>query len=173
MLAVERYSSAQLSPLPADPHFDVAAVLMSMRNPSYQSIGRPASRAVDVTDLREALGGRIRNDSIQGSSPPSIISTTTGARSMEEVPKKRLQNSDVQEVLKDIFKNTKRKGGAVRKNFESALNPSALGGKLSNGDAKSFKTSAGAPLGGSTGSTGAGGANGVELGVPKETQKAS
>lgn len=53
--AVERFSSAHVKPA-EDAHFDVANVLMSMGNPSYQSFGRPQSKAIDVTDLREALG---------------------------------------------------------------------------------------------------------------------
>ena len=55
--AVETFSSA--GKVDHDPHHDVANVLMSMGNPSYQSFGRPQSRAVDVTDLREALGESI------------------------------------------------------------------------------------------------------------------
>jgi hypothetical protein len=55
--AVERFSSAQIKPTGDDAHFDVAHALMNIENPSYQSFSRPQSRAVDVTDLREALGG--------------------------------------------------------------------------------------------------------------------
>lgn len=54
-IATERFSPAHVRPAD-DPHFDVANVLMSMNNPSYQSFGRPTSKVVDVTDLREALG---------------------------------------------------------------------------------------------------------------------
>jgi hypothetical protein len=54
-VAVERFSSAQVKTV-SDAHFDVAHVLMGIENPSYQSFSRPQSRAVDVADLREALG---------------------------------------------------------------------------------------------------------------------
>jgi hypothetical protein len=57
VVAVERFSSAQIKPTGDDAHFDVAHALMNIENPSYQSFSRPQSRAVDVTDLREALGG--------------------------------------------------------------------------------------------------------------------
>ena len=53
--AVERFSSAHEMPT-SDTHFDVAGVLMSLNNSSYQSLGRPHARAVDVSDLRDALG---------------------------------------------------------------------------------------------------------------------
>ena len=55
-LAVERFYSAPLKPVDDDTHFEVANVLMSLNNPSFQSFGRPQNRSVDVTDLREALG---------------------------------------------------------------------------------------------------------------------
>jgi hypothetical protein len=97
---------------------------MSMGNPSYQSFGRPQSKAIDVTDLREALGecnalqrcglgltagGRV--DTMTSSSPPSIVSTTGQSYRDESTSPKRSKplNSDVQEVLKDIFKNPKGK----------------------------------------------------------------
>ena len=117
--SVERFSA--VANLSADPHYDVASVLMSLNNNSYQSFGqRQPSRPVDVMDLREALGGRTRNDSLHGSSPPSIISTA--GRSVDETtPKKRGQNTDVQEVLKDIFKSGKRRGGNMKRGIQAKV----------------------------------------------------
>ncbi|ORY35419.1 hypothetical protein BCR39DRAFT_509555 [Naematelia encephala] len=118
--SVERYSSANIRPA-RDAHFDVANVLMSMNNSSYQSLGRPQSRAVDVTDLREALGGR--TDTITSSAPPSITSTT-GTRTIRDSPsqspgaRRKHANPDVKEVLKEIFKDKKRNsaGGSIKRN---------------------------------------------------------
>ncbi|WWD18958.1 hypothetical protein CI109_103415 [Kwoniella shandongensis] len=75
--SVERFSSANIVPAD-DPHYDVAHVLMSLNNGSYQSFNgnggaRPVSRSIDVGDLREAIGGR--RDTITTSAAPSIIST--------------------------------------------------------------------------------------------------
>ena len=107
--AVERFSSANVRT--DDTHFDVANALMSMSNSSYQSFTRPQSKVVDITDLREALGSGNTNHGTP-SSPPSIISTV-GGRSIrgDASPTKRQgpMNTDVQEVLKDIFKNSERK----------------------------------------------------------------
>jgi len=108
--SVERFSSAQVKPAD-DPHYDVAGVFMNLNNSSYQSFGKQQTRAVDVSDLRDALGGRV--DSTP-SSPPSIISTG-GARSFaDEAPKRKSANPDVKEVLREIFKDKKR-GGTIKR----------------------------------------------------------
>lgn len=59
-IAVERFSSANIQP-DDDSHYNAAsALLMSMNNASYQSVnGQRYSRTVDVTDLRDALGGSL------------------------------------------------------------------------------------------------------------------
>ncbi|KAK4684800.1 protein EFR3, partial [Tremellales sp. Uapishka_1] len=106
--SVERFSSAEVRP--QDNHFDVAHVLLGMDNPSYQSFFRPNSnaRSIDVGDLREALGNG-RNDGMN-SGPPSIISTTNGTAADDYGTKKKFSHDkDVKEVLKDIFKDKKRR----------------------------------------------------------------
>lgn len=145
-LAVERFSSAQVKPA-SDPHYDVAGVLMNLNNSSYQSFGKPQARAVDVSDLREALGeyplgeqhckpycvAGGRGDSIP-SSPPSIVSTG-GARSFaDEAPRKKSPNPDVKEILREIFQDKKR-GGTIKRsktNGEGKRN----GGMKANGEIK-------------------------------------
>ena len=67
------------------------------------------------------VGGRV--DTIPLSGTPSLVSTA-GGRSMREEngsmsPKRRTGNTDVQEVLKDIFKTKKR--GGVKKSAITVL----------------------------------------------------
>lgn len=54
-LAVERFSGHDVSGDPSA-HLSSGQALMNIENLSYQSFGRPQSRAIDVTDLRDALG---------------------------------------------------------------------------------------------------------------------
>lgn len=104
-----------------------AATLMAIPNTSYQSLGRPVSRAVDVSDLREALG-----NGAAGSAAGSIISTSpsTGAAggfgalgsgghgaggaanagnagAVGAVAGEKRAKPDAKEILKEIFKDKK------------------------------------------------------------------
>lgn len=138
--AVERFSSAKVD-APHDTHFDIANVLMTIDNSSYHSFARasqspPQQKHVDISDLRQALGGAgtaapltaaganglgPRVDTMDTSGTASVISTTgTGGfigdangspvKSMSAAARKE----DVREVLKDIFKDKKR-GAAAKK----------------------------------------------------------
>ncbi|WWC63173.1 uncharacterized protein I303_105773 [Kwoniella dejecticola CBS 10117] len=131
--SIERYASAHVKPDDHEKHHEIANVLMSMNNGSYQSFGngngtgsgRPGSRSIDIGDLREALGGKVVDDlTTTTSSPPSIISSSyltqedqvnlTNAiqKSLSQRGQNRTlsvnNNPDVKEVLKDIFKDKKR-----------------------------------------------------------------
>jgi hypothetical protein len=117
--AVEQFSSADVT-LPTDPHSDTASALMTNPNASYRSIPRGShsiARPVDITDLREALGQG------QTSGGASFISTIgTGGRSLINgngtehrgggAGSGLRSKEDVREVLKDIFRDKKRGGGA-------------------------------------------------------------
>ncbi|OXG16946.1 protein EFR3 [Cryptococcus neoformans Tu401-1] len=111
--SIERFSSANLRPDDDDSHYNAAsALLMSMNNASYQSVnGQRLSRTIDVTDLRDALGGRV--DTVSTSGAPSIASFDDSFHS-QSAPRSSLQSrrmnkdSDVKEVLKDIFRDKKR-----------------------------------------------------------------
>lgn len=96
---------------------------MNIDNGSYQSFARPTSRAVDITDLREALDGRsvIGGEQTNSTAPPSIVSTI-GAQTLAGDPVKK-KNPDVKEVLREIFKDKKRGTGKNSGN--------GLGGKRS------------------------------------------
>nr|P0CN37.1 RecName: Full=Protein EFR3 [Cryptococcus neoformans var. neoformans B-3501A] len=110
--SMERFSSANLRP-DDDSHYNAAsALLMSMNNASYQSVnGQRLSRTIDVTDLRDALGGRV--DTVSTSGAPSIASFDDSFHS-QSAPRSSLQSrrmnkdSDVKEILKDIFKDKKK-----------------------------------------------------------------
>ncbi|ODO06619.1 hypothetical protein I350_03976 [Cryptococcus amylolentus CBS 6273] len=142
--SVERFSSANVRP-DDDSHYAAAAsLLMNMNNASYQSVNdRRVSRAIDVTDLRDALGGRA--DIITSSNAPSInsydgsyqshsqqtTSTANGtAHPASQVgaaavggaagrplsghgQRRPAREADVKEVLKDIFRD-KRKHARAR-----------------------------------------------------------
>ncbi|WVQ74798.1 hypothetical protein IAR50_004404 [Cryptococcus sp. DSM 104548] len=137
--SVERFSSANMRP-DDDSHYNAAAsLLMSMNNASYHSVdGKRVSRAVDVADLREALGGRA--DIIISSNAPSINSydgshhshsqqTTSTANGIAHPAshvaaaasggaagrplsghgqRRPAREADVKEVLKDIFRDKKK-----------------------------------------------------------------
>lgn len=122
-IAIERFSSTD-----TDSHFNTANTLMSNSNPSYRSFinnnQMPPNRAVGVADLRDALNQSHRQP--QGTSAaPSIVSTLgTGGRSfigdanghgtMNGTSMGSGRKEDVREVLKDIFRDKKRAGGAVK-----------------------------------------------------------
>ncbi|WWC71678.1 uncharacterized protein I206_105636 [Kwoniella pini CBS 10737] len=128
--SIERYSSARVEPEDHGIHNEIANVLMSMNNGSYQSFGnvngnsinRPGSRSIDIGDLREALGGKLDDLNVSTSSPPSIISSSYLTQedqinlsnaiqksiSQKGNSRKLNPNQDVKEVLKDIFKDKRR-----------------------------------------------------------------
>lgn len=146
---MERFSSAQIRP-ENDPHYDVANVLMNIDNSSFQSFQRPVSRALDVTDLREALGTRtILNQSfcpqltqslqppdgkvidLSISAPPSIVSTAGAQTLPGDTVKKHRNNPDVKEVLREIFKDKKKQGAGGGYNRQNQ-NGSARSKQVSN-----------------------------------------
>lgn len=105
--ASERYSSHV-------PHADhaaaaaAAASLMAIPNSSYHSLGgRPMSRAVDVTDLRDALGGGGGTAAGNASAAVSVVSSTTHSRASLASPEKKVK-PDAKEILKEIFKDKKK-----------------------------------------------------------------
>ncbi|WVW85749.1 hypothetical protein I302_107787 [Kwoniella bestiolae CBS 10118] len=153
--SIERFSSAHIKPEDQEIHNEIANVLMSMNNGSYQSFGnasggRPGSRTIDVGDLREALGGK--TDDLPNSSPPSIISssylTQEDQHHLSTAIQKSLSskglsrsanNQDVKEVLKDIFKDKKRASsgsanGLHAHRIRTVSGGSALGKEVVNGD---------------------------------------
>lgn len=94
--SVERFSR---HPAPAQ-------TLMAIPNASYQSFGRPVSRAVDVGDLRDALSGGepVGASSAAQSVASTNISAPTGASAAASPKKGR---PDPQEILKEIFREKK------------------------------------------------------------------
>ena len=164
--SVERWASPSSPRMSGEhPHLDVAAVLMSMSNPSYQSFNRPASRAIDVSDLREALDHHSSplNPQHQGaggsasrpiSRSHSFVSASAmshdespSIRTRTASPKRRVistssvaggggaagaahrsagESSDVQEVLKDIFKSRGRKGPKGAANGPMGTEPAVM-----------------------------------------------
>jgi hypothetical protein len=85
---------------------------MAIPNSSYQSLGRPVNRAVDISDLRDALGsgggyGHANgNTNANGnmSAAQSFVSSSPSAK----VPSEKKVRPDAKEILKDIFKDKKR-----------------------------------------------------------------
>lgn len=93
--SVERFSSAPT---------EHASKLMAISNSSFQSFGRPVSRAVDVSDLRDALaGGHGHNGN--ASAAQSMVSNSTSPISTTAI---RSPKPDTKEILKEIFKDKKR-----------------------------------------------------------------
>ncbi|CAK9782783.1 unnamed protein product [Cutaneotrichosporon oleaginosum] len=82
-----------------------AAPFMAIPNASYQSFGRPMSRAVDVGDLRDALAGGQE----VGSAAQSVASIPSSAPT-HGAPKSK---PDAKEILKEIFKDKKPRGLAA------------------------------------------------------------
>lgn len=93
--SVERFSS------PPAEHARSTA-LMAIPNSSYQSFTRPVSRSVDVTDLRDALAGSTNGNA---SAAQSVASTTGSLAS----PPGRATKPDTKEILKEIFKDKKKR----------------------------------------------------------------
>lgn len=79
--------------------------ITAIPNESYHSLGRPASRAVDIGDLRDALGGGGAQNSAgtghTAGSARSVASSGGSASSPERA------GVDAAEILKDIFKDKK------------------------------------------------------------------
>jgi hypothetical protein len=85
-----------------------AAPLMAIPNASYQSFGRPVSRAVDVGDLRDALAGGPEAGS--GSAAQSVASLPSSAN---HAGSPKLGKPDAKEILKEIFKEKRPRGVAA------------------------------------------------------------
>ncbi|KAK6910623.1 hypothetical protein I203_104655 [Kwoniella mangroviensis CBS 8507] len=158
--SIERFSSGHVRPEDQEIHNEIANVLMSMNNGSYQSFGngsatgghRPGSRTIDVGDLREALGGKVDDLTNNTSSPPSVISSAFLTQEDQSHLSTALQkslsskglsrsanNQDVKEVLKDIFKDKKRSStnstnGPHAHRVRTVSAGSGLGQKVTNGD---------------------------------------
>ncbi|WVN90193.1 uncharacterized protein L203_105429 [Cryptococcus depauperatus CBS 7841] len=115
--SVERFSSARIRPAEDDAHYHAAAsLLMSMNNASYQSVsGQRGSKVVDITDLRDALGGRVDSISLSGVSAISqgtedLFHASSNGNKLGQAPVRQINDgSDVREVLKDIFREKKKK----------------------------------------------------------------
>lgn len=82
--------------------------LMAIPNASYQSFGRPISRAVDVGDLRDALAGAPPD---AGSAAQSVASTSISTVPTASSPPRA--KPDAKEILKEIFKEKKQRGGQM------------------------------------------------------------
>lgn len=72
-----------------------------------------SSSARDRIIRADNTGGG-RAEGILSSSPPSIISTAGAQTIRETTPRKKAHNPDVQEVLKEIFKDKSKKKGSMR-----------------------------------------------------------
>ncbi|BEI81965.1 hypothetical protein CcaverHIS002_0211250 [Cutaneotrichosporon cavernicola] len=82
-----------------------ATPFMAIPNASYQSFGRPVSRAVEVGDLRDALAGGAET----GSAAQSVASMSSSAPT-NGAPKGK---PDAKEILKEIFKEKRPRGVAA------------------------------------------------------------
>lgn len=107
---MERFSAPQNT---LDSHHATHTALMAIPNASYQSLGRPPSRAVDVNDLRDALGGG--RDLASGaqslvSTAPSTATPGPGSAGGPASPEKRAK-PEAAEILKEIFRDRKRVSG--------------------------------------------------------------
>lgn len=106
--SVERFSR---HPTAAQGGESAGAQLMAIPNASYQSFGRPVSRAVDVGDLRDALAGAPAEMGGNASAAHSIASTSLSTAPTASSPTKA--KPDAKEILKEIFKENKSRAGQV------------------------------------------------------------